>query len=323
MSRGCHLAIAILMAHAASFGQPAPDRPAPMDQTRTVYILGPDDQLKIWSLGVEEITDKPIRIDPSGDLDLPVVGKIRAAGLTVEQLKQDLIRRFSRSVRTPQVSVEIVDFGSQTVSVMGAVVHPGIHQLRGRKTLIEVLSLAGGLRPDAGSTIHVSREISRGPIPLPSATPTASGDFTVADVSVKELLTGLSPSSNFLILSRDVVTVPLTESVFVLGAVRKPGEVMLKDRTTISVLQALASAEGFGPTPAPQNAKIVRLATDRAERTEIPVDLKKIQAGQAEDVAMRARDILVVPPSGPKKAGARAMEAAIQAATGIAIWRRP
>jgi len=120
-----------------------------------------------------------------------------------------------------------------------------------------------------------------------------------------------------------VVTVPPAEMVYVMGEVRKPGEVALKDNASISVLQALASAEGFGQTPAPQDAKIVRQIAGSAERKEIPVDLRKVLAGDAEDMAMHPNDILVVPPSGPKKAAARAVEAAVQAATGIAIWRRP
>src|SRR4026207_1634777 len=61
-----------------------PEKPAP-------YALGPDDQLKIWALGVEEIADKPVRIDPSGDIDLPLAGKVHAGGLTVDQLKAKLI----------------------------------------------------------------------------------------------------------------------------------------------------------------------------------------------------------------------------------------
>jgi protein involved in polysaccharide export with SLBB domain len=118
------------------------------------YTLGPDDQVKIWALGIEEIADKPVRIGPSGDLDLPLIGKVHALGLTVEQLKTELVQRFSKEVLKPQVSIEIVDFGSQPVSVMGAVNHPGVHQLRGGKTLMEVVSMADGLRSDAGPHQH-------------------------------------------------------------------------------------------------------------------------------------------------------------------------
>jgi polysaccharide biosynthesis/export protein len=286
------------------------------------YVLGPDDQIKIWALGMEELADKPFRINPSGDVDLPLAGQMRATGLTVEQLKAKLVERLAKELLNPQVSVEIVEFGSQPVSVMGAVNRPGVHQLRGRRTLAEVLSLAEGLRQDAGPHITISREIQYGPIPLPAAKLDPTGKFSVADVKVKTLLAGEKPAENIPICPHDVVTVPTAELVFVMGEVKKAGEVLLKDRDSISVLQALASADGLGPTPAPQDAKIVRMNPGKTELTVIPVDLRKIQAGKAEDIAMRPNDVLIVPPSGPKKAAARITEAAIQAATGIVIWRR-
>src|SRR5205814_5248066 len=138
--------------------------PQPGDTSQ--YVLGPDDQIRVWSLGMEEITDKPVRIAPNGDINLPIIGGIHAGGLTVEQLKARLVERFSSEVRKPQVSIEIVEYGSQPVSVMGAVNHPGILQLQGRKTLSEVLSLAGGLSQNAGPYINISRPLQNGPIPL-------------------------------------------------------------------------------------------------------------------------------------------------------------
>jgi len=302
-----------------------PEKPALPVQAEDIshYLLGPDDQLKIWALGIEEITDKPVRVDPNGDIDLPVIGKVHARGLTLEQVKGELLQRLAKEVLKPQVSVEIVDFGSQPVSVMGAVNHPGVFQLRGRKTLMEVVSTADGLRPDAGPRVNISREVQYGPIPLPGAKPDPTGKYSVAEVGVKELLAGENPSENILMLPHDVVTVPVAEAVFVMGEVKKPGEVPLKSNAGMSVLQALASAEGLGPTPSPQNAKIVRIVPGTNERKEIPVDLKKVIAGTAEDVSMRPNDILVVPPSGPKKVAYRAIEAAIQTATGVVIWRRP
>jgi polysaccharide export outer membrane protein len=120
-----------------------------------------------------------------------------------------------------------------------------------------------------------------------------------------------------------VITVSAPEVIYVIGEVKKPGEVPLRDRGGISVLQALSSAQGFGPTPAPQDAKIVRTIPGSQERVDIPLDLTKILAGKAEDIALRPNDILVIPISGPKKMAMRLAEAAIQAATGLAIWGRP
>jgi polysaccharide biosynthesis/export protein len=320
LRKGFIVAAATLLSISTSSGQPGAAAIAP--ESRASYLLGPNDQIKIWVLGVEEIGDKPIKIDPNGDIDLPLVGKAHAAGLTTAQLKGDLVQRFSKELLKPQVSVELTDFGSQPVSVMGAVNHPGVHQLEGHKTLVEAISLAEGLRQDAGPRVNISRQIQYGPIPLPTARADASGKYSVADVGVKDLLSGTHPAENIVVFPNDVITVPTAEAVFVIGEVKKPGEVILKG-DGVTVLQALSSAEGFGTTPAPQNSKIVRVMPGSSERKEIPVDLRKILAGKSEDIAMRPNDILVVPPSGPKKIAARAMEAAIQAATGVAIWSRP
>jgi|SRR5579883_385364 len=302
---------------------PADRSPLAGSETPSEYLLGPGDQIKIWVRGLEEASEKSVRIGPSGDLDLPVAGQIHAAGLTTEQLRSKLVERFAKELLHPEVSVEIIDFGSQPVSVMGAVNRPGVHQLHGHKTLGEVLSLAEGLRPDAGSRITITREIKNGQIPLPTAALDPTGEFSVAAVNVRQLLAGERPADNIQIYPRDLITVPSAEVVYVVGEVKRPGEVLLKDRDTISALQALAEAEGLGPTPAPQSAKIMRLVPGQAGRTEIPVNLSKVQEGKAEDIAMRPNDILVIPPSGPKKAALRATEAAIQTVTGVIIWRRP
>lgn len=316
--------VILLVGCLAALGGPAaPSTSAPQGADVSQYVLGPADQLKVWALGVDEIPDKAVIIDPNGDIDLPLIGKVHAEGLTVEQLKSELVQRLSKDLLKPQVTVEIVDYGSQPVSVMGAVTKPGVYQLQGRKSLMEAISLANGLRPDAGPRITISRQIQYGKVPLRNARSDSSGKFSVGDVQVTDLLAGTSPTDNIQVLPNDVITVPMAESVFVVGEVKKPGEVTLKNNSTITVLQALASAEGLGTAPSPQKSKIIRLVPGSTERREIPVDLNKIRDGKAEDIAMRANDILVVPSSGPKKAVSRALEAAIQTATGVAIWRVP
>lgn len=293
--------------------------PAPDPQ----YVLGPDDQVKIWALGVEEISDKPTRIDPAGNIDLPLIGTVHAAGLTVEQLKQLLKTRLASEVREPKVSVDIVEYGSEPVSVMGAVNHPGIFQLSGHKTLNEVLALAGGLRPDAGSAIKITRQIKWGPVPLRGAQNDAKDNFSVAQVRVKDLMTAKDPSQNILIRPNDVITVPAAEMVYVVGDVKKPGPIALNQEDTVSVLQALSMAEGLGPMPKPGDSKILRKVPGSAEIREIPVNLSKVMSGKAENLALRPDDVLYVPDSTAKKAGVRAIEAMIQTATGVVIWRRP
>lgn len=319
-----HCVFILFLTCSYGFGQQAPasstspTSPRPDDVSQ--YVLGPEDQVKIWALGVEEISDKPVRIDPSGEIDLPLIGRIHAAGLTVEQFKSALVERLAKEVREPRVSVDIVEFGSEPVSVMGAVNHPGVLQVNGRKTLAEILSLSGGLRPDAGPYIKITRQNKWGEIPLKNAKADGSGNFHVAQVPVRELLSATNPSENISIRPHDVITVPTAEMVYVVGAVKKAGGFPLNERESVSVLQALSMAEGLGPTPKAQDSKILRAVPGDSERTQIPVDLRKVMTGKAEDMALRPNDILFVPDSTAKKAGIRAIEAAIQTATGVVIW---
>jgi polysaccharide export outer membrane protein len=205
--------------------------------------------------------------------------------------------------------------------VLGSVNQGGVHQLRGRRTLAEVLSMAGGLRPDAGPTIRITREAQWGPIPLPSATPDPSGKFSVAEVKTNDILGARSPAENILIRPHDVITIAPAETISVIGAVQKPGPFPLNTRTNVTVLEALAMAGGYGSTPQPRNARILRAVPGSPDRKEIAIDLQKITAGKSEDVVMRPNDILLVPVSMPKKAGIKAAEAAVNAVVGIAIWR--
>jgi len=285
------------------------------------YVLGPADQIKIWALGLEEISNQPIRIDPAGYIDLPLLGRLRVGGLTVEKLKALLVEKLSAEVRVPVVSVDIVEYGSQPVSIVGAVASPGVHQLRGRKTLIEMLSLAGGIRADAGSVVKITRTIEQGLIPLPNAKTDDSGRFSVAELKVKDLLSATQPAENILIRPHDTIGIPTTEMIYVMGAVKKPGAFPLNDKVPLSVLQALSMAEGLGPAPSPQSAKILRGSPGGAARTEIPVNLKKILSGNAKDVGLQPNDILFVPESGARRASVRVIEAAIQTASGVIIWR--
>ncbi len=312
----------------AAYGQTAAGQPvaAPVanseEQLRSSYVLGPDDQIMIRALDVEEISDKPQRIDMSGNIRLPMVGRIKASGLTVEQLEGEIGNRLKQYVQEPDVAVSIVEFRSQPVSVIGSVKNPGVHQLEGRKTLIEMLSLAGGLADDAGHSVKITRRLEWGRIPLKSAKDDPSGKFSVAEVSLKSMMEASSPEENIVIRPQDVITVPRAEMVYVTGQVQRSGGFPLRERETLSVLQALSLAGGLGPGASPQNARILRVASSNANRTEIAVDLKKILIGKANDVPLQSDDILFVPSSAPKKAAIRAAEAAIQIGTGLVIWQR-
>jgi polysaccharide biosynthesis/export protein len=291
-------------------------------QIRYAYVLGPEDQVTIRVLDAEEIDSKPVRIDSGGFIRLPLVGNIRAGGLTVDQLEAELVRQLKKYVKEPQVAVSVTEFRSQPVSVIGAVRNPGVHQVQGRKTLLEVLSMAGGIDPEAGHSIKITRRKEYGPIPLKTSAPDSTGDYTVADIDLSSILEARNPQENIEVQPYDVITIPRGQLVYVMGQVRRPGGFVLRQRESLSALQALSMAEGLDRTASPQNSRILRTVDGAPQRTEIYVDLKKILAGKTGDVPLMPNDVLFIPNSVPKSAMIRGLEAAIQVGTGVAIYRR-
>ncbi len=296
--------------------------PAPSIYVPSTYVLGPGDQIALQlTPDGEEITGKLWRIDEMGDIIVPMAGTVHGAGLTTHELANLLEQRFRVYFRMPQVSVSLAEMRSQPVSVLGAVNTPGVHQLQGHKTLIEVLATAGGLRTDAGYRVKITRRSEWGLIPLPEATISKDGATSVAEVRLKGLMEAEDPSQNIAILPDDVLTVPVAEMIYIIGDVKKSGGFVLGERREISVLQALALSEGLGPTARSEEARILRVNAGSDSRAELPVNLRKILAGQASDVPMQSNDILFVPVNGAKRLGMRALEAMLQIGTGVAIYR--
>lgn len=286
------------------------------------YVLGPNDQLRVSALHVPEITRDTVSIDDQGFLHLPLVGRVKAAGQTLEQFEASLRERLKDVVLEPEVAVSLITQRNLPVSVIGAVKTPGVYQITERKRLIEVLSLAGGLREDSGPRLTVTRQLTRGTVPLPGAKGDSSGEFSVAEVDIDALTRGLNPSLNIYIEPQDVVSVRRADLVYVIGEVKRPGGFTLREKEAVRVLQALAMAEGSLATASSKSAKIMRPKPGTSERTEIPVNLKRILQGQDPDVLMEPDDILVVPPNVPRSIALRTVEAAVQTATGVIIWRR-
>src|SRR5437899_8346070 len=137
---------------------------------RSVYALGTDDQISIRALNMPDISDKPLRIDADGYIKLPMIGRVKAAGLTLPRLESDLVERLKVYLENPDVVVAVTEFHSQPVSIVGEVRTPGVHQIQGSKTLIEILALAGGLHPEAGPIVRITRRLEYSRIPLPRAT---------------------------------------------------------------------------------------------------------------------------------------------------------
>jgi len=292
-------------------------------QIRSTYLLGPDDEVEIGEPEFEEPANKTARIDGNGNIQVPLVGRVPVAGLTVEQAEQELNKRLSTYIRHPQVAISIKELHSQPVSLLGAVNTPGVHQVQGHKTLLEMLSLAGGIRIDAGYSIRITRQIEWGCIPLPNAKLDPSGQFSVGEVNLKQIMDAENPQGNIPIFPHDVISVPKAEMVYVIGDVKRSGGFVLGQDQSISVLQALSLAEGLNGTADTRRSRILRLDAQTHQRVETAVDVKKILSGKSGDVPLLGDDILFIPSSIGRKTALRAIEAAVQTGSGLLIWRVP
>lgn len=284
------------------------------------YILGPGDEIVIRATNAPDISDKPTRLDQNGVLNMPMIGRVHAGGLTVEQLEGELVRRLGVILVSPEVAVTVTDYKSQPISIFGEVMTPGVHQLEEGQRLVEILAQAGGVKDDAGPTVRITRRLENGRIPLPGAADDASGQFSVADVQIKPLVAAKTPEKDIPLKPFDIISIPKADFVFIAGDVPKAGGIPLTDGRTISLTEAISVSGGISKTSAPQKAKILRVVEGTPKHDQIPVDVAKIMNGKAEDIQLQAGDVLLIPGSAAKAASTRAVEAAVQAGTMILTY---
>lgn len=292
------------------------------------YRIGPNDQLSITVVDAPDLSN-PVRVAADGDIAMPLLGTVKAAGLTPRELAMLLEALLRRTyMKDPHVAVTVTEIQSHGVSVLGAVKNPGVFQVRGTKTLLEMLSLAGGLAPEAGDAVLVMRGASaesvrqQGPqIQTVSArevsspqgsrkaglSSTETENSNTVEISLKRLLDSGDPKYNVPIYPGDIVKVKAAGIIYVVGDVRRPGGFPVKDNEHITVLQAIALGEGLAPTASKDKAAIIRMAQN-GQQIELPIRLGKILSGKAPDIPLRSKDVLFIPKSGAKSAGRAALD---------------
>jgi polysaccharide export outer membrane protein len=236
-----------------------------------------------------------------------MLGTVAVGGLSVEQAGLVIERKLTEKglFNDPHVTVFEKEYATQGISVLGEVQKPGIYPLLGSRKLFDAISAAGGTTPKAGRYVLITRR-----------------DDPQHSVRVP-LLTGAPESmeNNVTVDPGDTILVSKAGVVYVVGDVRQPGGFVMENGKDITVLQAIALAQGIGPNAALNGARLVRKTPEGPK--EVPLALKKILAAKAPDPQLQADDIVVVPDSAGKSAFKHGAEAALQAATGIAIWRIP
>lgn len=294
------------------------------DEKGRDYPIGVGDVLNIAIVGAPESSGR-FRVAATGSIMLPGLRQpIRADGLTAADLSKSIgeALKAAELLREPMVNVFVEQYHSRTISILGAVNRPGVYPLEKPTTLLEALSLAGGVAPAAGPTATILR---RGPPPgtegLAEADRAGFDNDWTQTVHLPKLMEGKDPSLNIELHPGDVVNVSTAPVVYVMGAVMRPGGFVLPDsRSGVTVLQALAMAAGLKPISGARRSFIIRRSASGNDRQEIPINVAKLMAGKLHDQALEPNDILFIPESGSRKALARVSEAAIGGLNTVAIY---
>ena len=196
-----------------------------------------------------------------------------------------------------------------------------MQQLQGPKRLVEVIATAGGIKADAGSTVVVTRQLRWGRIDVAGATVDPAAGVSTVTLPLIDLLSSKSPMDNILVEPNDIISIPKADIIYVLGNVKRAGGYPIPQRGQLSILKAVALAEGLDANAASGKTRILRPGNGDGAVREIGVDLRKIYEGKAADVPLFADDIVFVPNSLLKSSAKRATDAILSVATGVIIYR--
>jgi polysaccharide export outer membrane protein len=247
-----------------------------------VRPLGTEDLLEISVFEVPDL-NRTVRISETGTISLPLLGEIHAAGLTPRELELTIRDHLGKGyVKDPHVSVFVQEHGSKKVSVLGAVGKPGVYEMLGPRTLLQILAEAGGLTDNAGGDLFVIR-----------ASP--GGGYERYPVAIDSLMTSRDPSLNLAIEPGDVVSVPPDRilEIYVDGAVRSPGRIEQPASREITLMQAIAKAGGATDRANLKKVQILRKGSGGTQ-TSILVNLRRVRAGDDPDPELKDGDVVVV-----------------------------
>jgi len=269
-------------------------------------LIGAGDLLEVSLYGMPDFKTE-VRVSSGGDISLPMLGTVAVAGLSVEQAETLIERKLSQKslFNDPHVTVFEKEYATQGISLLGEVQRPGIYPLLGSRKLYDAISAAGGTTPKAGRYVLITRR-----------------NDPQHSVRVP-LLTGAPESmeNNVTVEPGDTILVSKAGVVYVVGDVHQPGGFVMENGNDITVLKAIALAQGTNPNAALDSARVIRKTPEGPQ--DVPLSLKKIMAAKAPDIQLQADDVVFVPGSAGKSAAKRGAEAILQMATGVAIWRIP
>lgn len=279
------------------------------------YRIGANDVIDIQIENAPELS-RSFRVTASGTFLMPYIGRITAVQKTPEELAQFITDGLRGDyLRDPKVTVAVKEYNSRSFFIQGAVRSPGVFQIEGKPSLLELITLAGGLAENHGSTAFIIHKVKQPAVSAGegktegAATVSDVADagaeaedaprFELRSVNISGLLKGRFDQDTF-VEPGDIVNIPPSDVFFVAGEVNKPGSFVLKDGT--SLRQAVSLAQGTTMNAAGDRAVIFREGPT-GKREELKVDVAAVMSGKKPDVPILANDIVMVPNSRMKSVG--------------------
>ena len=254
--------------------EPTAEADVNTDPANEVYRVGPGDVLDVIVYGEDDLT-RLVTIQHGGEISFPLIGEVQVEGLTLKETRQQITELLAKDYLVdPQVSVKVKEYLSQWVTLVGEIARPGKYYLTGPKTLLDLLTEAGGFASQASGELVVTR---------------LGGVFDDGS-NVRRVWLSRSMGADeqrailaLILASNDLVTVPAHESIYVTGEVNNPGSFPLKNRLT--VLQAVSLAGGLSKFGSKGKVEILRKRR-AGEPERIKVDLGDIEKGKKPDVLL-------------------------------------
>jgi len=248
------------------------------------YSIGPKDLLTINVFEVPEL-NMTVRVSEDGFITVPLLGNINVTGLTRSQLEKKLIKLLEKSyLKSAQVTVFIKEYQSKLVSVIGAVKNPGNYELVGKQTLLQMISIAGGLTEAASDRIVIIRQYK-------------NGKSASLVINLDELMLKGNPKLNIPLQASDIINVSVERylDIYVFGQVKNPGHIKMKKDGNVTLLRVIAQAGGFSERARKSSVLIKRKVNGK--EMKIKINVKKILRGKRKDFILENNDIVHVPES--------------------------
>ena len=251
-----------------------------IEPARVEYKIAEHDELQINVYGEPDLT-KTVRVAVDGNISYPLLGRVKVAGLTTQELEDSLSKllREGGYIINPQVSVYMEKFS--TISILGEVRNPGSYELKGKFGILDAIAQAGGFNIDADiNNVKILR--------------VRDGQQTTTQLKLGDIKKGLE-TTEIVLKPNDTIFVEKIGKVTVLGEVARPGTFELKDKLT--VLEAIAMAGGFTDDAWINSTRIIRAYEDSKKVIRIKVTDITRRGQREKDIELFPGDIIYVPES--------------------------